>query len=124
MPVVCPQCQAPLDAAATVAEEMLCTTCGASFRLAAADTTTAWAPSEQPRTLGKFELVGEVGAGAFGSVFKAHDKELGRTVAIKVPRANSVGSSGDADRFLREARSVAQLRHPSIVPVYEIGQDG
>jgi tRNA A-37 threonylcarbamoyl transferase component Bud32 len=45
-------------------------------------------------------------------------------VAVKVPRAGSLGSSGDSGRFLREARSVAQLRHPSIVPVFEIGQDG
>jgi tetratricopeptide (TPR) repeat protein/tRNA A-37 threonylcarbamoyl transferase component Bud32 len=65
-----------------------------------------------------------VGTGAFASVYKARDTELGRTVAIKVPRADSLGSSGDSDRFLREARSVAQLRHPSIVPVFEIGQDG
>jgi WD40 repeat protein/tetratricopeptide (TPR) repeat protein/tRNA A-37 threonylcarbamoyl transferase component Bud32 len=63
-----------------------------------------------------------VGVGAFGTVYKARDPELDRTVAIKVPRAGNLGSSGDADRFLREARSVAQLRHPSIVPVYETGQ--
>src|SRR5262249_33801339 len=86
-------------------------------------TTTGWNPSENQRTLGKFELLDLVGAGAFGNVYKARDTELGRTVAIKVPRAGNLGSSGDSDRFLREARSVAQLRHPSIVPVFEIGQD-
>jgi serine/threonine protein kinase len=102
---------------------MLCASCGASFR-AEGGTTTAWKPSPPQRTLGKFELLDLVGAGSFGSVYKARDTELGRTVAIKVPRAGNLGSSGDADRFLREARSVAQLRHPSIVPVFEIGQDG
>src|SRR6516225_8008808 len=121
MSVVCPHCQTPLDAAASAAEEMVCTSCGASFRLTAG-TTTGWNPSEHQRTLGKFELLDLVGAGAFGSVYKARDTELGRTVAIKVPRAGNLGSSGDTDRFLREARSVAQLRHPSIVPVYETGQ--
>src|SRR6516225_2155313 len=122
MSVVCPHCQTPLDAAASAAEEMVCTSCGASFSLTAG-TTTGWNPSEHQRTLGKFELLGLVGAGAVGSVYKARDTELGRTVAVKVPRAGNLGSSGDADRFLREARSVAQLRHPSIVPVFEIGQD-
>jgi serine/threonine protein kinase len=101
---------------------MVCTSCGASFRLTAG-TTTGWNPSEHQRTLGKFELLDLVGAGAFGSVYKARDTELGRTVAIKVPRAGNLGSSGDTDRFLREARSVAQLRHPAIVPVFDIGQD-
>jgi hypothetical protein len=86
------------------------------------ETTAAWTPIEK-RTLGKFELVQLVGAGAFGSVYKATDRELGRTVAVKIPRPGATGSSGESDRFLREARSVAQLRHPSIVSVYEIGQD-
>src|SRR5438034_6610487 len=60
--------------------------------------------------------------GAFGTVFKAHDPELDRVVAIKVPRAGNLSTGEDLDRFLREARSVAQLRHPSIVPVYDVGQ--
>jgi hypothetical protein len=59
--------------------------------------------------LGKFELLDIVGIGAFGAVYKAHDPELDRTVAIKVPRAGDLSSKEDADRFLREARSVAQL---------------
>jgi tRNA A-37 threonylcarbamoyl transferase component Bud32 len=122
MSVVCPQCRTPLDAAASAAADVVCTSCGASFR-PAGDTTTGWNPSEHRRTLGKFELLDLVGAGAFGSVYKARDTELGRTVAVKVPRTGNLGSSGDSDRFLREARSVAQLRHPSIVPVFEIGQD-
>src|SRR5581483_4260964 len=122
MPVVCPHCQAPVPAELTAAEHVVCTACGSSFRLGTG-TTAGWTPPEQ-RKLGKFELIEEVGAGAFGSVYKARDRELGRTVAVKIPRAGSLGSSGDSDRFLREARSVAQLRHPSIVPVYEIGQDG
>src|SRR6516165_10150011 len=122
MSVVCPHCQTPLDAAASAAEEIVCTSCGANFWLTAG-TTTGWNPAEHERTLGKFELIDLVGAGAFGSVYRARDTELGRTVAVKVPRAGNLGSSGDSDRFLREARSVAQLRHPSIVPVFEIGQD-
>src|SRR5262249_6158937 len=54
---------------------------------------------------------------------KARDPELGRWVAIKVPRAGSLAGKEDLDRFVREARSVAQLRHPSIVSVYDVGQN-
>src|SRR5262249_3390681 len=72
--------------------------------------------------LGKFELIDTVGHGAFGTVYMAHDPELARTVAIKVPRAGKLAGPQELDRFLREARSVAQLRHPSIVSVHEVGQ--
>jgi len=122
MSVLCPNCQASVEALDSASEEIRCASCGASFRVEN-DTTAAWDPSEPQRTLGKFELISLVGAGAMGSVYKARDKELGRTVAIKIPRPGNVGSSGESDRFLREARSVAQLRHPSIVSVFEIGQD-
>jgi WD40 repeat protein/tRNA A-37 threonylcarbamoyl transferase component Bud32 len=77
---------------------------------------------EAGRFVGRFELLGTVGVGAFGTVYKARDPELDRIVAIKVPRASSLARGEDQDRFLREARSVAQLRHPGIVPVYEVGQ--
>jgi eukaryotic-like serine/threonine-protein kinase len=72
--------------------------------------------------LGKFELQAELGAGSFGYVFRAHDKELDRTVAIKIQRAGNLADGEEASRFLREARSVAQLKHPGIVSLYEIGQ--
>jgi tRNA A-37 threonylcarbamoyl transferase component Bud32 len=62
------------------------------------------------------------GQGAFGTVFKAPDRDLDRVVAVKVPRAGNLAGAEEFDRFQREARSVAQLRHPSIVPVYEVGQ--
>jgi serine/threonine protein kinase len=87
------------------------------------DATVAWSPSDAPRTVGRFKLIDLVGKGTFGSVYKAEDPTLGRTVAIKLPRAGNLPGSDDSGRFLREARSVSQLRHPSIVPVFEIGQD-
>jgi hypothetical protein len=67
-------------------------------------------------------LIDRVGMGAFGTVYKARDPHLGRLVAIKLPRSGSLAGKEDLDRFLREARSVAQLRHPCIVPVYDVGQ--
>ena len=55
-------------------------------------------------------------------MFKARDTELDRIVAIKIPRAGNVGSAPqDIDRFVREARAVAQLRFPSIISIHEVG---
>jgi serine/threonine protein kinase len=67
-------------------------------------------------------LIETVGVGAFGTVYKARDPQLDRFVAIKVPRAGNLAADKDRDRFLREARSVAQLRHSAIVPVHEVGE--
>lgn len=72
--------------------------------------------------LGKFKLLSELGAGSFGYVFRAWDTELERTVAVKIQRAGSLVNEEEANRFMQEARSVAQLHHPGIVSLYEIGQ--
>ena len=77
---------------------------------------------EGDRRLGKFELLERLGVGSFGYVFRARDTELGRMVAIKIPRAGHLASPEDAARFLREARSAAQLKHPGIVALHETGQ--
>jgi hypothetical protein len=60
------------------------------------------------RRLGKFELLEELGCGSFGHVFRAHDAELDRIVAIKILRAGSLADAHDVERLLREARSAAQ----------------
>lgn len=60
--------------------------------------------------------------GAFGTVWKAHDLELDRTVAIKIPRRGQLDPT-EEEQFLREARVAAQLRHPNIVSVHEVGRD-
>lgn len=72
--------------------------------------------------LGKFQLQSELGAGTFGYVFRAWDTELERTVAVKIQRAGSLANEEETNRFMQEARSVAQLQHPGIVSLYEIGQ--
>jgi serine/threonine protein kinase len=72
-----------------------------------------------PVRLGRFELLSELGVGAFGYVFKALDTQLNRHVAIKVQRAGSFATDEDVERFLREAQSIAQLSHPGIVAVYD-----
>jgi WD40 repeat protein/tRNA A-37 threonylcarbamoyl transferase component Bud32 len=83
------------------------------------DATTVWKPGAVDK-LGRFELLDTLGHGAFGTVYKARDPELDRVVAIKVPRSRP-DSAPDLDRFLREARSAAQLRHPAIVAMHEVG---
>jgi len=71
--------------------------------------------------LGRFELEAELGVGSFGHVFRARDTELDRTVALKIQRAGSVTSGETAERFHREARSVARLKHRGIVALYDTG---
>jgi WD40 repeat protein/tRNA A-37 threonylcarbamoyl transferase component Bud32 len=122
--LVCPHCHNALELdTERPPEEVLCPTCGSSFRLEA-ETTTDWGGGDNRRSLGKYELLDAVGSGAFGTVYKARDPDLHRVVAVKVPRAGNLAGKGELDRFLREARSVAQLRHPFIVSVYEVGQSG
>jgi len=72
-----------------------------------------------PVRLGRFELKSELGVGAFGYVFKALDTELNRLVALKVQRAGTFATDEDVERFIREAQSIAQLKHPAIVAVYD-----
>lgn len=117
----CPHCENAIQIVDDESEEeVVCPSCGSSFRLDH-DRTQSWKPEKLPR-LGKFELLQAVGRGAFGTVYRAKDTELDRIVAVKIPRSGQLSSGEDEDRFLREARSVAQLRHPGIVPVYETGR--
>ena len=124
MRIVCPHCQSSVEVLTgpPLEEGVLCPSCGSSFRMEPGGSTAGWSPGESGRKLGRFELIDRVGVGAFGTVFKARDPELDRVVAIKVPRAGCLHGPEDMDRFLREARSVAQLSHPSIVAVHEVGQ--
>jgi WD40 repeat protein len=121
MHLLCPHCTSPIELSQLpTQQEISCPSCGASFRLATSpgETTT---PLPQQR-LSRFLLLEVVGHGGFGTVYRARDPELDRQVAIKVPRAGTLSSSQERDRFLREARSIAQLRHPGVVAIHEVGQ--
>jgi tRNA A-37 threonylcarbamoyl transferase component Bud32 len=123
MHILCPNCRNPIEVAKlSTRDELACPTCGSTFRLET-DSTVGW-ESKSGQKLGKYVLLDSVGQGAFGTVYKARDAELDRVVAIKVPRAGNLAGAQELDRFLREARSVAQLRHPSIVTVHDVGQAG
>jgi tRNA A-37 threonylcarbamoyl transferase component Bud32 len=73
--------------------------------------------------LGNFELLEVLGMGASGTVWKARDTQLRRLVAIKIPRHSNL-SEVERERFLREGRASAQLRHPNIVAVYDVRNEG
>src|SRR5580693_372096 len=111
MHILCPHCRNPIEIVRiSRREEIACPSCGSSFCLET--DSTAGADSSAPQKLGRFEVLGVLGRGAFGTVYKARDPELDRVVALKVPRSGNLASPLEIDRFLREARSVAQLRHP------------
>ena len=75
--------------------------------------------------LGRYVLLGELGRGAMGRVYRAYDPRLGREVAIKqMGRVAGKLSSEGAARMLREAQAMAKLAHPNVVPVYDVEGDG
>jgi len=77
-----------------------------------------------PTKIGRYNLLRRLGKGGFGEVFLAFDEELDRPVAIKVPRPERVSRPEDVEAYLNEARIVANLDHPHIVPVYDVGRTG
>ena len=85
------------------------------------DTAPARPGGPAPDRIGRFEVRACLGGGAFGWVYRAFDPTLRREVAIKLPRAERLRTAGDRARFLNEARAAATIRHPHVVPVYEIG---
>ncbi|MGD9644628.1 MAG: WD40 repeat domain-containing serine/threonine protein kinase [Pirellulales bacterium] len=76
------------------------------------------------RQLGRFAIKRELGRGGFAVVFLAHDPVLNREVALKVPRPEVLLAEGVRLRFDREARAVARLTHPNLVPLFEVGEAG
>jgi len=80
-------------------------------------------PSEKPpQRIGRFRILATLGTGGFGAVYLAHDEELDRKVALKVPRRDRFESESAVTRFLDEARRAAKLKHPGIVTVHDAGR--
>src|SRR5436305_11251300 len=78
-------------------------------------------PAAQPQHVGRYRIEKVLGQGGFGLVYLAHDEQLQRPVAIKVPHRKLVDRPGAAQAYLAEARTVANLDHPHIVPVHDVG---
>ena len=121
----CPQCGAPLPAGGL---EGLCPAC--LLAQGAADTATQpEIPPFQPppveemaRLFPQLEILGLIGKGGMGAVYKARQPVLDRFVALKILPAQVAGGPDFTERFNREARALARLNHPNIVTVHEFGQ--
>jgi prepilin-type processing-associated H-X9-DG protein len=137
----CPQCRAPL---AADAPEGLCPAClmAGGMASAAAAGVNGMAVTTPPSGRGggspalasewanlqehflQFEILELIGRGGMGAVYKARQKSLDRLVALKVIPPEAAKDPSFAERFQREAKAMARLNHPSIVSVYDFGQNG
>lgn len=118
----CPHCRNTIDTTTdSDLNDLFCSGCGSRFNLVETGVTQTRA-LRGVTTIGHFDLLEELGSGAFGSVWKARDNELDRAVAIKIPHKGQLNPT-EAEQFFREARAAAQLRHPNIVAVHEVGRD-
>lgn len=122
----CPNCQHAIkieDSGFTHEDETVsgieCPSCHSHFNLSSDEETTVAA--DKGAKIGHFVIQTVLGEGSFGTVYKAYDSELNRSVAIKIPRAGRV-SSKTSKLFLREAQSAARVKHPNVVSVFEVGR--
>lgn len=121
MQIRCPHCQVPFESREEPSwTDITCPSCDNSFSLLGATSTCTYRTGA--KVLGRFELVHEVGSGRFGSVWKARDTQLQRTVAVKIPRQRDL-TEQETELFLRDARAAAQLNHAGIASVHEIGRE-
>jgi serine/threonine protein kinase len=74
--------------------------------------------------LGRYHILEEIGKGSMGVVFKAHDPQIDRILAVKALRPDRITSEAFVQRFLKEAQAIGRLSHPNIVTVYDAGLDG
>ena len=117
----CPHCQNPIEIVTeSQDDDIVCPSCGSALHLDT-DRSLTWNKQRLP-LIAHVDLLEAVGRGAFGTVYRARDQQLQRIVAIKIPRSGVLETDEDEDRFVREARNVAQLRHPGIVAIHSVGR--
>ena len=121
----CPQCGTPLPTGALTG---LCPACLLKVGAAADTVTNAKQPAFNPPTIEELaplfpqlEILGLIGKGGMGAVYKARQKQLDRIVALKILPPGIGDDPAFAERFAREAKALAKLNHPGIVTLYEFG---
>jgi formylglycine-generating enzyme required for sulfatase activity len=127
-PMICPECEEVLKDGAR-----FCSNCGLSFSSLKTPTEQA-ETHDLPETLpeldplvgqvldGKYELLARLGEGGMGAVYRARRVHIGDEVALKVLLRKFVADAGLVERFRREARAAAALRHPNVVAIYDFGE--
>ncbi len=122
-PTQCPKCGTPLVPAADGPSCPRCLLAAGLESGGAADPASAAAPSaeEMGKHFPQLEILELLGQGGMGLVYKAKQKSLDRIVALKVLAPEAAREAGFADRFSREARTLARLQHPNIVGVHDFG---
>ena len=114
--VRCPACRSATEISSEQSFHAIeCSSCGATFSLIM-DKADEFSPG---MSVGRFTLTYKLGTGGFGTVWAAHDPDLDRSVALKLPIQSR--AAVDLEQFLKEAQAVAQLNHPNIVKVLEVG---
>jgi len=118
--------EAPLDPAATVIKSQPVPAGGTAFRPQGTAPAAPAEPESSAVRIGRYEILGELGHGAMGVVYKATDPKIGRTVAIKTLSSTGLGSTELEQyraRFLVEAKSAGRLNHPNVVAVHDVTDD-
>jgi serine/threonine protein kinase len=97
-------------------------TCRMQSQTAAGPSTPPVVVFDLPQQVGRYRVLQVLGEGGFGRVYLAHDDELDRSVAIKIPHRRRISQPEGVQAYLDEARVLASLDHPYIVPVYDVGR--
>ncbi len=120
----CPRCQSPIPADAPGSLCPSCALLGVAEPTDPAQSAAAGTPTleELAAAFPEYEMLGVIGQGGMGVVFKARQPRLDRLVALKILPPALAAQPGFAERFTREARALARLAHPHIVAVYDFGE--